>query len=304
MKEKEIKQNSLYAWLLAARPKTLSGAAVPVMIGTALTVTEYLANPEYVCFSTIAAVLCFLFAMVMQIDANFVNDLFDYLKGDDDGLTRLGPRRACAEGWITVHAMKVAVVLTTTIACLIGLPLIIYGGVEMILVGLACVVFCFLYSTFFSRRGLGDVLVLVFFGIVPICTIYYIQIQELSWTAFFMSVACGLVINSLLMVNNYRDRDNDWAVGKYTLAVTMQEKHYLLLYLAMGIVPCLIGLMLLPKYPLATLLPLIYLKLHVQTYRDIKRIRYGKPLNKCLGQTARNIFIYGLCVSIGLLIRF
>lgn len=290
--------------MLAARPKTLSGAAVPVMIATALTVSEYLASRDYMSFSTTAAVLCFLFAMIMQIDANFVNDLFDYLKGNDDEAMRLGPRRACAEGWIKVHSMKVAIVITTSIACLVGLPLIIWGGVEMVLVGLACVVFCFLYSTTLASRGLGDILVLLFFGIVPICTIYYIQAQCLTWTVFAISVACGLVIDSLLIVNNYRDRDNDKQVGKTTLAVVMREKDYLHLYLAVGVLPCLMGVVFLPKHPLAAILPLIYLVLHIRTYLDIKRIRYGKPLNKCLGQTARNIFIYGLTVSAGLLVSF
>lgn len=304
MKKKEIKRNSLYAWMLAARPKTLSGAAVPVMIATALTVTEYFASRGYMCFSVTAAVLCFLFAMIMQIDANFINDLFDYLNGYDEEAQRLGPRRACAEGWITVHSMKVAIVITTSLACLVGLPLIIYGGVEMILVGLACVAFCFLYSTTLASHGLGDVLVLLFFGIVPICTIYYIQAQYLTWTVFAISVACGLVIDSLLIVNNFRDRDNDWGAGKITLAVVMKERDYLYIYLAVGVAPCLMGVVFLPHYPLAAILPLIYLVLHIRTYRDIKRIRRGKPLNKCLGHTARNIFIYGLAVSIGLLVRF
>lgn len=92
-----IKTDSLKAWLLAARPKTLSGAAVPVMIGLAL---AYVDVRTYVAgmFSWTAAVLCLLFAFLMQIDANFINDFFDFANGSDDAETRLGPRRACAQG--------------------------------------------------------------------------------------------------------------------------------------------------------------------------------------------------------------
>ena len=135
MKSNEIKKDSMKAWILAARPKTLSGAAVPVMIGLALAYKDsifYEGNP----FSWVAAVLCLLFAWVMQIDANFINDFFDYAKGTDDTSTRLGPRRACAQGWVSVDKMKHAIAITTCLACVIGLPLIMFGGLEMVLIGI------------------------------------------------------------------------------------------------------------------------------------------------------------------------
>ena len=162
MNEDKVRLNSGKAWLLAARPKTLSGAAVPVMIGLALAWVDRSAEHP---FLWIPAVLCILFAFVMQIDANFVNDYFDFMKGTDDE-TRLGPKRACAQGWVTAKAMRVAMAITTLIGCVIGLPLIYYGGWEMIVIGLLCVLFCFLYTTHLSYLGLGDLLVLVFFGIV------------------------------------------------------------------------------------------------------------------------------------------
>ena len=96
-----------------------------------------------------------LFAFAMQIDANFINDFYDFVNGTDDAETRLGPRRACAQGWVTLDAMKKAIALTTCLACVIGLPLALYGGLEMIAVGVACVVFAFLYTTFFSYQGLS-----------------------------------------------------------------------------------------------------------------------------------------------------
>ena len=157
MEETNIKTNSMKAWLLAARPKTLSGAAVPVMIGLALAYSD---SKFYVddAFNWIAAALCMLFSFAMQIDANFINDFYDFVNGTDDAETRLGPRRACAQGWVTLDAMKKAIALTTCLACVIGLPLALYGGLEMIAIGALCVVFAFLYTTFFSYQGLGDVL--------------------------------------------------------------------------------------------------------------------------------------------------
>ena len=298
MEEAIIKTDSLKAWFLAARPKTLSGAAVPVMIGVSL---AWVDGQEY--FSWVAAVLCLLFAFVMQIDANFINDFFDYAKGTDDAETRLGPRRACAQGWVRLDSMKRAIALTTCLACAIGLPLVWFGGLEMILVGAICVVACFLYTTHFSYLGLGDVLVLLFFGIVPVCITYYVQLHCFTWQVFLASVACGLVIDGLLIVNNYRDRDNDRAAGKNTLIVQMGAEAGRGLYLVVGIVAVALGLVFwLNGHLLAFLLPLVYLALHVFTYLKIKRIDKGKALNLCLGETARNIFIYGLCVSLGLLL--
>lgn len=298
----EVKKNSLKAWVLAARPKTLTGAAVPVMIGLSLAwkdAAAYIGHP----FSWTAAVLCLLFAFIMQIDANFINDFVDYAKGTDDRETRLGPERACTQGWVSIEAMKHAIAITTTLACLVGLPLVLYGGLEMILIGMLCVVFCFLYTTHLSYIGMGDVLVLVFFGIVPVSMTYYVQLHTTSVEVLTASLACGIVIDALLLVNNFRDRDTDKKAGKNTLVVRIGKKATLELYVGVGIVACLMGLVFgINGHWWATVLPLIYLALHVFTFLKMKSIWEGRELNKCLGETARNIFMYGLLVSVGLLI--
>ena len=302
MTEDNVKQDSLRAWLLAARPKTLSGAAVPVMIGVAL---AYVDSQEYVAdvFSWTAALLCLLFAFIMQVDANFINDFFDYASGNDDAATRLGPLRACTQGWVKIDSMKRAIATTTVMACLVGLPLVYYGGWEMVIVGALCVVFCFLYTTHLSYLGLGDVLVLVFFGIVPVCCTYYVQLHTLTWQVFLASVACGLVIDGLLIVNNYRDRYNDERDHKITLVVRIGSEATEWLYLALGMMACLIGVVFwLNGHVLAFVLPFLYLLLHFYTWIKMRRINYGRRLNECLGETARNIFVYGLAVSIGLLL--
>ncbi len=292
----QVTTNSIRAWLLASRPKTLTGAAVPVMVGLSLAY-------ESTELKLIPSILCLLFALIMQIDANFINDYFDFKKGIDDS-NRLGPKRACAEGWITLPAMKTAIILITLLACIIGLPLIYYGGWMMILVGLLCVVFCFLYTTLLSHKGLGDVLVLLFFGLVPVCITYYLQTGIVTFTTFLLSIACGLVIDALLIVNNYRDIDNDKIKNKITLVVIIGRKATEIIYLLVGVVAVLLSQVLwITSDSLAPLFSLLYLVFHVKTWLRMKTIAKGKQLNEVLGETARNILIFGLLISIGLLIN-
>lgn len=294
-----VKTNSVKAWLLATRPKTLSAAAVPVMIGTAF---AWRNTSEQ--FNWIPAILCLLFAWIMQIDSNLVNDYFDFKKGNDDE-TRLGPKRACSEGWITSDAMVWGILITTLLGCMTGIPLILYGGLEMVMVGIACVVFCFLYTTLFSYHGLGDILVLLFFGIIPVCCTYYVCMplhqQIPTGEVIASSIACGLAIDALLIVNNYRDIDNDRSNGKITLAVRLGESKTRRLYESIGYIAA--GIMIIrvffDSYQTDKLIPtyaiyLIYIILHRQSYQDMKRINKGAKLNQILGLTARNILVFGL----------
>lgn len=295
MEKNEIKTNSFKAWVLAARPKTLTAAAVPVMIGSAM--AWHHTGGEG--FRWIAAVLCFLFAFVMQIDANFVNDYFDFKRGNDDE-TRLGPERACAQGWVTPSAMLKALGVTTAIACLVGLPLIIYGGVEMIAVGVACVVFCFLYTTTLSYIAMGDVLVLLFFGVVPVCCTYYVEVPGVVMDGFcpvlLMSIGCGLVVDTLLLVNNYRDIENDKRAGKRTLVVFIGKKATEILFLL--VVPVALVIMFFVGVNIYCVIPaaLMFVK-HFLTWRKLVEIGEGRELNKVLGMTAANIFLYGILAS-------
>ena len=294
-----VKTNSVKAWLLATRPKTLSAAAVPVMIGTAF---AWRNTSEQ--FNWIPAILCLLFAWIMQIDSNLVNDYFDFKKGNDDE-TRLGPKRACSEGWITSDAMVWGILITTLLGCMTGIPLILYGGLEMVMVGIACVVFCFLYTTLFSYHGLGDILVLLFFGIIPVCCTYYVCMplhqQIPTGEVIASSIACGLAIDALLIVNNYRDIDNDRSNGKITLAVRLGESKTRRLYESIGYTAAgiMIILVFFDLYQIDKLIPtyaiyLIYIILHRQSYQEMKRINKGAKLNQVLGLTARNILVFGI----------
>ena len=305
MDETNVRVNSLKAWILAARPKTLTGAAVPVMIGIACAVAMY----GWCGIRVVPAVLCMLFALIMQVDANFVNDYFDFMKGTDDE-QRLGPKRACAQGWITASAMRSGLFVTTLLACIIGLPLVYYGGWEMIMVGLACVVFCFLYTISFSYIGLGDLLVLVFFGIVPVCMTYWLTapptaLTSIPFAVVLMSIACGLIIDTLLVVNNYRDIDNDRRAGKLTLIVRIGERGGLVLYLMLGLVGtilAIVGVVLLDWHDgqWTQSLLIIYTPFHTWAFNEMRYIRKGAELNRVLGMTARNMFIFGLLASAAL----
>lgn len=297
-----IETNSIKAWYLAARPKTLTAAAVPVLLGIAL------AYKDAQQIQTLPTLLCLLFAWVMQIDSNLVNDYFDFKHGNDDE-TRLGPKRACAEGWITMGAMKWGIILTTLLGCAIGLPLVLFGGWEMVIVGACCVVFCFLYTTCLSYLGMGDLLVLLFFGIVPVCCTYYLVMPEtmqgVSMETVLVSVACGLVVDTLLILNNYRDHDNDLRAGKKTLVIHIGKKNAERLYCALGNLG-IITIIGVNTYEVfqheasSIFLPFaaLYIILHNRTYMEMKKIGEGRELNRILGKTAVNIFCFGIVSSL------
>ena len=293
-----VRTNSIKAWILAARPKTLAAAATPVLLGCALAYTAG-------AFQWIPAILCFLFAFSMQIDANFINDYYDYLKGSDRE-DRLGPERACAQGWITLSAMKKGMIITTLLSCCWGLLLLRYCGLEMIPVGMLCVLFAFLYTAGpypLAYHGWGDVLVIVFFGFVPVGCTYYTMAHDWTWNVTIACAACGLVSDLLLMLNNYRDRDQDKISGKRTLVVRFGEAAGRWAYLILGILAVgLCSFYAFNGYLLASLLPLLFLIPHVATWREMTRIFQGKALNRVLGKTARNIVWFGLLLSLGLIL--
>lgn len=305
MDEQNIIANSFKAWILAIRPKTLTGAVLPVLVALALVLNK----TGIADFNIMPAVLCLLFAIIMQIDANFINDYFDCIKGNDDSETRLGPKRACSEGWITLHAMRYGIIITTVLACVIGLPLIFYGGVEMILIGTICVACCFLYTTKFSYLGLGDLMVIVFFGIIPVCITYYVVNpyipKDITINVFAASIGCGLVIDTLLIINNYRDRDNDKRDGKITLIVKIGERNGTYLYFLVGFLGAII--MCIPAYLagkdiILTALPLLYIPLHYLTYNKMIKIKKGKELNTILGRTSRNMLVFCVLSTISILL--
>ena len=297
MSRTDIRKNSIKAWVLAARPKTLAGAAAPVIMGGACAWTVSPTGLDWAVFT-----LCMLFAWIMQIDANFVNDYFDFRKGSDTE-ERLGPRRACAQGWISPKAMKTGIIVTTVLACAAGAPLILAGGPWMLAVGAICVLFCFLYTTCFSRLGLGDLLVLVFFGIVPVGFTFYLQTGDWTLETTLAGLSCGLAVDCLLMVNNYRDRKEDAAHGKKTIVVRLGGSWAITLYYLLGLCATLLaGAAIALQKPAWHAVPLlVYAELHLATSREISNTD-GAALNPFLGKTSRNFFILSLLYALGCMI--
>jgi len=308
-----IQKNSFYAWILAARPKTLTGAIIPVLMGSALSLLDQK-------FSWIPALVCLFFAGLMQIAANFINDLYDYLKGSDRE-DRLGPERACAQGWISPYAMKWGIAITIAFAGIIGCILIYYGGWNMIWIGIASIIFAFLYTTCLSYYGFGDIMVVVFFGLTAVGGTYYVQ--ALQWTTHttLTALACGLVIETLLIVNNYRDYEADKESNKKTLIVRFGKRFGEILYLSSGWGATMLMMLMLyqTQYSVGSLgikvpslriywftafLPIVYLIPHYLTWKSMIAIGTGKKLNSILGKTSRNMLLFGLLSAIGMILDY
>lgn len=280
-------------WFLAARPKTLAAALIPVATSIALARAEGRPNWR-------PALICILFAILMQVAANYINDLFDFLKGAD-GAGRLGPKRACAQGWISPRAMKRGIAVTLSLACATGCLLLPYGGWPLVVVGALCVVFAFLYTTLLSYMGCGDILVLLFFGFVPVCGTYYVQALSLSPSVWWLAAGCGLVSDTLLILNNYRDREQDAANGKCTLIVVMGGRYGAIFYLLSGILGYLcVASLSFRGHEWAAILPALYLLPHVLTWKKMVRINCGRELNIILGETSRNMLFFAILTALAL----
>ena len=290
-------------WILAARPKTLTGAMIPVILGSALAYHDGVLN-------WLLVVCCALFAGFMQIAANMINDLYDYQKGSDRE-DRLGPERACAQGWITPKAMRRGIAVVLCLASMAGLAALWfcwkdlpYHGIELLVTGVLCIIFAFLYTYGLSYMGMGDLLVLLFFGLIPVCGTYYIQAHQITTPAILLGFIAGISIDALLVINNYRDREQDLISGKRTIIVWGGERFGRYLYLLIGLVSatmCIFfGYLLDGCLLYFQIAAYVYLALHISSWMQMNRIRSGKALNKILGLTSRNMFLFALLLAVAM----
>ena len=281
------------AWLEAARPRTLPASLSPVLLGCALAYRDGV-------FQWIPALLCVGVALLAQIASNFANDYFDFKKGAD-GANRLGPERAVAQGWITPKAMLIGTFVTLGFSCLMGCGLLFYGGWWLIGVGLAIALCVLAYSAGpfpLAYNGLGDVCVVLFYGVVPVCFTYYVQALSFSLLAFLLSLAVGFLSANILIVNNYRDYAQDRAAGKRTTIVLFGRRFGRVAYFVNGLIALLLVFPLLLAAPLwLTALFGLFFVLFVATWQEMRK-REGRALNATLGHTARNVFLFSLLVSL------
>lgn len=293
-----MKTNSLRAWLLAVRPYSFGGASIPVFVASALAVSDGV-------FRWAPALLCLLFALAMQCAANLVNDLFDLRHGADRP-EKLGDDRAFAKGYITPRAMNFGIAAFFAASALIGAGLLWYGGWELLPVGAACLLFAYVYTGGpwpLAYHGLGDAAVVLFFGIVPVGFTYYILSHTWTWEVTLAGLACGLVIDTMLMVNNFRDIEEDAECGKRTMVVVLGAAFGRWGYLFLGTAATALCLLfVLSGRWGAALLPLLYWVLFFRTWRKMVAIGSGDGLNLCLAATARNLTLFGILLTIGLLL--
>ncbi|MBQ4520425.1 MAG: 1,4-dihydroxy-2-naphthoate octaprenyltransferase [Bacteroidaceae bacterium] len=282
-------------WIEAMRLRTLPVSMAGVLAGCGCALWQDR-------FSIVPALLCLLFALSAQIASNFGNEYYDYKNGMDRK-GREGFRRGVTEGDITPQAMKRATFAMLGIAAVIGCSLLLYGGLWLIPVGCAILLFALAYSAGpypLSHHGLGDVTVVVFFGIVPVTFTCYLQTggwEELP-VLLTTSVAIGLLAANVLVVNNYRDMEDDEAVGKRTTVVLFGRKVMSYVYLLSGIAAMTIMTALWTQLPLwALIIPLIYLALHIATWRKLIHSR-GAALNPLLGRTAINLLVFTLLLLV------
>ena len=212
-------------WIEASRPKTLPAAVAPVLIGTAM---SFQAGSMH----TIPAIICLGFAVLVQIGTNLANDYLDGVKGTDTKL-RLGPRRAVASGLVVPEKMKCAAIAVLTASFCLGSSLIAFGGWWLLIVGISSVSCAWLYTGGpypLAYNGLGDIFVILFFGIIAVACTYYVQVGEITLDVVLLGLSIGLIVNNILLVNNYRDFEEDRKANKRTLVVLfgrrMAERQY------------------------------------------------------------------------------
>ncbi|MCD8288198.1 MAG: 1,4-dihydroxy-2-naphthoate polyprenyltransferase [Porphyromonadaceae bacterium] len=286
----------IQAWINAARPRTWPTSVSPVLAATALAWRDEKASWGI-------AAICFFFALLAQIASNFGNDYFDYRKGSDKA-DRIGPRRAVASGEISPHAMLAATITTLGVACILGCLLIPVGGWGLIVAGVTIVIAALAYSAGpypLSYHGLGDLTVWLFFGLVAVNLSYYVQAKGFNLDVFLCGAAMGLLSDNILIVNNYRDIDDDRAVGKKTTVVLFGKKFARCFYLSNGIIALLLILNIWKATRwIGLCLSLIYLVIHLKSCRDMS-VLSGRSLNKVLAATARNQLLFTLLLILNLM---
>ncbi|MCX7756558.1 MAG: 1,4-dihydroxy-2-naphthoate polyprenyltransferase [Anaerolineales bacterium] len=285
-------------WMQAARPRTLPAAAAPVLVATALAWRDGVFHPW-------AALTCLLISLLLQIGANFANDLFDHERGADTP-DRLGPPRVTATGQVSPAQMRLALGVVFGVAVLLGLYLITLRGWPVLVLGGALIVAALAYTGGpfpYGYNALGDLFVFLSFGVAAVCGTYYVQAGTVTPTAWWASVPMGLLIVNILVVNNTRDIPTDARTKKRTLAVLLGARAMRFEYLV-----CLVGAYLVPPalwgWGLASpgvLLTWFSLPRAVVLYREFSETE-GRALNQTLARTAQLALLYAGLFSVGSLL--
>jgi len=288
----------LNSWILASRPKTLLAAVVPVMVGSALAISQN----HFTIIYSLVALLC---SILIQIGTNYTNDLYDHLKGADNK-DRKGPARVLNSGLITPLEMKVAIAVVFGLAFLLGLYLVYSVGIVILIIGVLSIAAGLAYTAGpypLAYNGLGDVFVFTFFGIIGTMGTYYLHLQEFTLLSFLISLPVGALITNILVINNYRDIDEDREANKNTLVVKLGKRFARFQIISSIIISYVILFILYTQFnfnfwiflPLSTI-PIAYLQIKMLYTLT------GTQLNKTLELSAKYAALFGLLFSVGIIL--
>lgn len=289
----------LKIWIEALRLRTLPVSLSGVVIAVAL--AHYRG-----CLRWTPAVLCLLFALLAQIVSNLANEYYDYLRGADKK-GRVGPRRGVTEGDIKPDTLKWVTVCTLVAACAVGCGLLFYGPWWLLVVGVVIALAALAYSAGpypLSYHGLGEAAVFVFFGLVPVNLTYFIQSGAFDAIVVFASISIGLMGVNVLLVNNYRDMEDDIDAGKHTSVVIFGRKLAATAYLINGFVavsilsPLWVRLTLFSSW-LCLVPAVVYLAIHTANWWKLCHST-GAALNPLLGATARAMLLFTALLAVAL----
>jgi 1,4-dihydroxy-2-naphthoate octaprenyltransferase len=279
-------------WLLAARPKTLSAAVVPVLVGT-------FSAPSPWHWPSFA--LALVASVLIQIATNLINDALDFEKGADTG-ERLGPVRVTQAGLLAPETVKWGALVCLILAVLCGVPLILRGGWPILAIGVFSILGAYAYTGGpwpLAYRGLGEVFVILFFGIVAVCGSFYLQTLVFRFEALAMGVAVGCLAAALLAINNLRDLPTDRASNKRTLAVRFGARFARMEIVAFEILPFVILVAVAAAASQWMLLiVLVAATLAVRVILCVFRSE-GTALNGCLALSGALQWAFGILYVIG-----
>jgi 1,4-dihydroxy-2-naphthoate octaprenyltransferase len=294
----QVAPGSVGAWVLAARPATLTAAFAPVAVGTACAW-------RVDAFQWDAALAALLGAFLIQIATNFANDLYDFQKGADTE-ARLGPLRAAQAGLLTVTQLRRGIVVTFALAFGVGMYLTWVAGPAVVAIGLSSIAAGLAYTGGpfpLAYNGLGDVFVMAFFGFVAVCGTAFVQALQVPQIAWLASIPIGALATAILAVNNVRDFEGDAFAGKRTLVVRFGRQAGLYEYvflLILAYATPLVLLMLDWASPWVAL-PLLTVPWALRLARSVSRDR-GAMLNQTLAGTAKLLSVYGVLFAIGIVL--
>jgi 1,4-dihydroxy-2-naphthoate octaprenyltransferase len=276
-------------WILGSRPRTLAAAIAPVLVAVALVGID---------FNWLRAVLALNVAVWLQIGVNFANDYSDGIKGTDTD--RVGPIRLVASGIATARSVKFAAFISFAIASVAGTWLALLTSPLLILVGIFSIAAAWGYTggkNPYGYRGLGELSVFLFFGVIATMGTYYAQTEELTLLSFIVSIPMGALSCAILVINNLRDRPKDQLVGKRTVAVRIGDRKARLMYVGLLVLAHIAAIAtLIPT----TLLTLLVLPMSFSISRQVLSGISGKDLIPVLGKTGKLQMFFAILFAIGL----